>query len=1088
MVYGRYAMVRGKCKMKNLKDRLSKKILLILASGLIVCGPKVQALPSQGTLDNSASATITTDMANNTMNIAGKGQNNIIDWASFNIDKGERVNFADKNNYLNLVHGVDMSRIYGTISGGNAVYLVNPNGILFADGAALDNVGSFVASTRNISSINKEAFLDNPSNTTAVLGVDNPVMDNKDYYTEDSKYVPKITMADLKLTNVPESATIILDGPGGVILKSKDLLNDKITHVITRQIGGELGFGYEGGIADLSLTDAEKEKVSLVNGDKYYGKDSAIPYPVRSYKWIRNWDELKAYSNINVNKMLVNDINLTGYTNPIEKDNGILEGLGYSINGLKQDSLMNTSKDGSVGLYKIFLDGAIRNININDVDLSYKSSDNFEGAGAVASFLGKSLLSNVNVSGVLKAQNSHKGTVIGGLTGNSYSSEIRNCTGNVEISVSNSWNKEFNQGEDDYYYTSSTNMVGGLVGATTNNVDFYNNINKGNITYTQNTVSMYNTFGLNNIGGILGSAWGALKILGNENLGDINITPQNPRNGYNIGFYNIGGIVGGSNYYNEANKLIGDTYNFGKITVGYQPSAYTSSYRIGMYVGGINGSQDGTDKNITSDITKKALGNYYVKNFIPTGSGINVSKFGEGRTWNDPNPSNIQDDLIHHLHEMVGLHDFSTTHEVPKPPTQENPNEGNTGSGTTNQPSGSDTGSGTTNPPSGGNTGSGTTNLPSGGNTGDGTTNPPSINDAKIPTIGELLMQQLKNMENGFRDKELDDLLAAMLNGVSARGILEEYNSIVDPRELQKLINNIDSKIDYEEKHADEIRVENLYNSLTSEIENELYNICNTENKKNKEEEFNNLLKVINLDGIPETDKSKILKTVGGMLKEAFDESVSSSKKSIPTDQKGMVEYAYNLISSNIKLDEEVVTGTNGTYSISYNRAMGAIEIKGTGNENSSISLVGNSGATEALANYTVALAELNTEVWTDVVSQCVDAAGKVVPGKVEKLASQIVLGLMMPEGEIKGQYIEKVNQNISNTVKRDVVNQARDIVSDYIPGGESIIAAADLISEAKGEYSKYMNMSLKEKEADKSYAAFQNVCDQAANLLGVLY
>lgn len=1042
--------------MKNLKNRLSKKILLILASGLIVCGPKVQALPSQGTLDNSASATITTDMANNTMNIAGKGQNNIIDWASFNIDKGERVNFADKNNYLNLVHGVDMSRIYGTISGGNAVYLVNPNGILFADGAALDNVGGFVASTRNISSINKEAFLNDPTNTTAVLGVDNPVMDNKDYYPEDSKYVPKITMADLKLTNVPESATIILDGPGGVILKSKDLL-DKVSHVVTRQIGGELGFGYEGGIADLSLTDAEKEKVSLVNGDKYYGKDSVIPYPVRSYKWIRNWDELKAYSNINVNKMLVNDINLTSDVSTINYCNNIFEGLGYSIDSLKinKDGYYAPSYTSEYGLFGQ-INGDVRNLNIKNIQInvSDRSSMAIGGLAAYTSPTEKVMINNVNVDGNITVDASKYSSpfaTIGGLIGSGLKNvEIRNSSSNVNINAD----------------LRSGNKIGGVMGSDSSfSTQLYNVVNEGDIKYNQLYTSRSDD---NYIGGIVGFSSGNKNyIIGCNNNGNIYINSDTPDYLKNNSIYSIGGIMGAWSAGSDLDhmRFLGDNYNYGKIYLQY-PSIESSFYKyyLGEIIAVDKNYTKGQNYELTSRITGENLPSYYIANNIPTGKNISTYSFGIGKR---------ADELLidYNILDMIGVHDFSVKHTWPPIP-----------------PSSGDTGGGPTNPPSGGNTGGGTNNPPSGGNTGGGTNNPPSINDAKMPTIGELLMQQLKNMENGFRDKELDDLLAAMLNGVSARGILEEYNSIVDPRELQKLINNIDSKIDYEEKHADEIRVENLYNSLTSEIENELYNICNTENKKNKEEEFNNLLKVINLDGIPETDKSKILKTVGGMLKEAFDESVSSSKKSIPTDQKGMVEYAYNLISSNIKLDKEVVTGTNGTYSISYNRAMGAIEIKGTGNENSSISLVGNSGATEALSNYTVALAELNTEVWTDVVSQCVDVAGKVVPGKVEKLASQIVLGLMMPEGEIKGQYIEKVNQNISNTVKRDVVNQARDIVSDYIPGGESIIAAADLISEAKGEYSKYMNMSLKEKEADKSYAAFQNVCDQAANLLGVLY
>lgn len=247
--------------MKNNRKHLAAKILLTLVIGIYHAVP-AYALPNQGTLDNSAAASIATQ--GTTMSITGKGANNILNWATFSIDKGETVKFTDKSNYLNLVRGVDISRIYGTMSGGGTVYLVNPNGILFGQGARLDNVGSFIASTRNISAINQDAFLNNPNDTTAVLGTDRKEMDNKDYYPSNSPYVPKISVADIQLTNVPQSATkIILDGPGGVILKNTELI-DKTTQILTRKDGGEIGIGSVNG--NVSLSDAQKVKIGLIEG------------------------------------------------------------------------------------------------------------------------------------------------------------------------------------------------------------------------------------------------------------------------------------------------------------------------------------------------------------------------------------------------------------------------------------------------------------------------------------------------------------------------------------------------------------------------------------------------------------------------------------------------------------------------------------------------------------------------------------------------------------------------------------------------------------------------------------------------------
>lgn len=712
--------------MKNLKNRLSKKILLILASGLIVCGPKVQALPSQGTLDNSASATITTDMANNTMNIAGKGQNNIIDWASFNIDKGERVNFADKNNYLNLVHGVDMSRIYGTISGGNAVYLVNPNGILFADGAALDNVGGFVASTRNISSINKEAFLNDPTNTTAVLGVDNPVMDNKDYYPEDSKYVPKITMADLKLTNVPESATIILDGPGGVILKSKDLL-DKVSHVVTRQIGGELGFGYEGGIADLSLTDAEKEKISLVNGDKYYGKDSAISYPVRSYKWIRNWDELKAYSDINVNKMLVNDINLDFNINPCESFFGDLEGLGYAINNIK---IHQDIYDGGIGIFKqSYGHNKISNLTINNVNINANIHNGTIGGLMGYSSSSDTILNNVNINGDIKAEYvgdksySTYSYTIGGIIGSALgSTEIRNSSSNVNILA----------------IAQTGNNIGGIIGSGSlpsagHYGDMMFNItNNGNITFVQKGINYY-TWGnswKNFIGGIIGnSGYSANKdkhfFVGCINNGDIRVSVKPEYIADYSGEYYIGGI---NTVYNPNSIKFGECYNLGKIILDYPVNLPNKVY-VGAIVTERAKYNEGIE--VLSSVTGKKLLSYYVENNIPKDENVSVNIFGEAKR---------ADELLldYNLHDMIGVHDFSVKHTWPPIP----PSGGNTGGGATNPPSGGNTGSGTTNPPSGGNTGGGTTNPPSGE-----PTNHPSEDDEFKYTFGMFIDDMKKGTE-----------------------------------------------------------------------------------------------------------------------------------------------------------------------------------------------------------------------------------------------------------------------------------------------------------------------------------------------------
>ena len=113
------------------------------------------ALPVEGgnAALNAEAATITTEGA--VMDIVGKNENNLLYWQDFSIDAGEKVRFdagAPLRNYLNLVTGEGMSRIYGTMEGGWKVYLVNPHGILFGDNAEV-NTGALYLSTAQPSAV-----------------------------------------------------------------------------------------------------------------------------------------------------------------------------------------------------------------------------------------------------------------------------------------------------------------------------------------------------------------------------------------------------------------------------------------------------------------------------------------------------------------------------------------------------------------------------------------------------------------------------------------------------------------------------------------------------------------------------------------------------------------------------------------------------------------------------------------------------------------------------------------------------------------------------------------------------------------------
>jgi len=139
-------------KWKRRWQRLAKAILPPMAAGLLLLSVynPVLANPTGGTVTSGA-ANISTSGSTTTIN---QTTNKVaINWQSFNIGKGETVTFVQPSATsvaLNRVVGSDASSIYGALNANGRVYLINPNGILFAPGAQV-NTGGLVASTLNIS-------------------------------------------------------------------------------------------------------------------------------------------------------------------------------------------------------------------------------------------------------------------------------------------------------------------------------------------------------------------------------------------------------------------------------------------------------------------------------------------------------------------------------------------------------------------------------------------------------------------------------------------------------------------------------------------------------------------------------------------------------------------------------------------------------------------------------------------------------------------------------------------------------------------------------------------------------------------------
>jgi filamentous hemagglutinin family protein len=128
-----------------------QKVLIALALAPMAIGSAL-AGPNGATVVNG-NATIH-GQGSSSVVVNQSSQNAIINWQTFNIGSGQTVQILMPNSSsaeLDRVTGnLGPSQIYGSLSSNGQVFLVNPNGILFGQGAQI-NVGSLLATTSNIS-------------------------------------------------------------------------------------------------------------------------------------------------------------------------------------------------------------------------------------------------------------------------------------------------------------------------------------------------------------------------------------------------------------------------------------------------------------------------------------------------------------------------------------------------------------------------------------------------------------------------------------------------------------------------------------------------------------------------------------------------------------------------------------------------------------------------------------------------------------------------------------------------------------------------------------------------------------------------
>jgi len=118
----------------------------LAASLMMAFGSTAYALPEGGQI---VAGTGSISRSGATATIQQSSQNVAVNWKSFNVAAQETVNFVQPSAAaiaVNRIFDTNGTQILGRINANGQVYLINPNGILFGQGAQV-NVGGLVAST-----------------------------------------------------------------------------------------------------------------------------------------------------------------------------------------------------------------------------------------------------------------------------------------------------------------------------------------------------------------------------------------------------------------------------------------------------------------------------------------------------------------------------------------------------------------------------------------------------------------------------------------------------------------------------------------------------------------------------------------------------------------------------------------------------------------------------------------------------------------------------------------------------------------------------------------------------------------------------
>ena len=358
--------------MKNHRTRkLSQRVRYALLAGMAGTFLIPQAAFAGPTGEHGVASNINIQRPDAvTTTITSTALNNVINWQDYSVKQGELVQYdggAKTNNYLNIVTGANTSNINGKIEGGNNVYIVNPNGVIFGKSAEV-NVGNLYVSTQDTGTLNRAAFEasgTSPLDTTAALKAD------------------VVNMGKINATSVEVHGSHIR------FLNAADVTatNPVVLHTETAANGGYAHIGYESGHSPVAA-DYQINGANAVAADNYYQLVATKA----------DLDNINT-TNLAGNYMLASDIDFANAAHTPIGGNAYGAFTGKFDGNFFQIQNINVSGVDNAGFFGVLSGARIHNLGVVGGTVASNTGTGNRYAGGIVGDSSYSMLQNVYVKG-----------------------------------------------------------------------------------------------------------------------------------------------------------------------------------------------------------------------------------------------------------------------------------------------------------------------------------------------------------------------------------------------------------------------------------------------------------------------------------------------------------------------------------------------------------------------------------------------------------------------------------------------------------------------------------------------------------------